>query len=643
MSNLDIMVCADELKNIIGSRVEKIYQLEELFLFKLHSKKNERLDLLIEPGRRVHLTRREYEPPKEPSPFAMLLRKHLCGLHLTAVGQPDFERILELRFEGPEKRILIAELFGGGNLILCDEDIKIIQPLTTKVWRHRAIKAGEKYHYPPSKGLDIRKLTAGDLSMALLGAKDVVRGLATNLNIGGELAEEICARAEIDGRTPPNALTSEKIQKIMGVAAEILTGKLSPRIIYENGDPVTVVPFDFLIYKGKRADLFDSFNEALDEYFNIALIQEKALKKRISLEMEIERVRARIAQQESLIDEFRKKASEQKIQADLIVGNHAFLDSILKKLAGLRKAEGWQKAISAWKGEKEKGEDWAIAVKDVQPEKARLIVEIDGQLIPLDLRLSAFENAKLMYEKYKKLMEKEKGAREALEKTEKELQELIEKSEFKIPPLKVRKVRKLKWFEKFKWFISSDGFLVIAGRDAATNREVVEKHMEMKDIYLHADIVGAPHVIIKTQGKEVPENTLREAAEFAAMHSRAWREGLGSIEVYWVLPEQVSKQAPPGEYLPKGSYVIKGKRNYIKVPLKSAVGVMSVNDEKMVICGPISAVEKHSSFMIKIAPGGTKKSDLAKVIQFKLKNFGLDISTDEIMRILPPGKGDIVE
>ena len=165
--------------------------------------------------------------------------------------------------------------------------------------------------------------------------------------------------------------------------------------------------------------------------------------------------------------------------------------------------------------------------------------------------------------------------------------------------------------------------------------------MEPNDRHLHADIVGAPHVVIKSGNREIPEATLREAAEFAAMHSKAWREGLGNLDVYWVMPNQVSKRAPSGTYLPKGSYVIEGKRNFIKVPLRGAIGVLMVDGEKVVTCGPPSAMRKHSQIVMEISPGGLKKSELARKIQCRFKAEGIKVSIEEIERALPPGKGEV--
>jgi predicted ribosome quality control (RQC) complex YloA/Tae2 family protein len=239
------------------------------------------------------------------------------------------------------------------------------------------------------------------------------------------------------------------------------------------------------------------------------------------------------------------------------------------------------------------------------------------------------------------LTEKAAGAREAVLRTEGELNELVLRDVPKAAARVMRKRRKVKWFERFRWFISSDGVLVIAGRDTATNQEVVEKHMQPGDRYLHADIFGAPHVVVKAADKEISEITLREAAEFAAMNSRAWRESLGSLKVFWASPEQVSKKAPSGEYLPRGSYIIRGKRNFLKVQMDAAVGIVNLDDEKVVICGPPSAVKHHSKIVVPVVPGPIKKSDLAKKVQTRLKAGGEEVSLDELMRALPPGKGQI--
>ncbi|MFQ6130343.1 MAG: ribosome rescue protein RqcH [Candidatus Hadarchaeaceae archaeon] len=639
MSGLDIMVCVRELKNAIGARVDNVYELDGVFLLRLRSKEGHQ-DLLLEPGRRAHLTGRKYEPPKKPSAYAMFLRKHLTDALLVAVEQPHLERVIKFKFSGKGERLLILELFGKGNLVLCDGQLNIIQPHRVEVWRHRVLRAGERYVLPPSKGVNIRELDVQGLRPALGEAPDVVRALAINLNVGGPLAEEICARAGVAKSRKPGELSGQELTAIIRSIRGLLTQEPAARIVYEDSKPMHVLPFDFKTHMGKRVKQFDSFNEALDEFFSTLAVTSAAEKQRESFDRKLNRLRRRLAKQEKHFADLYAKSSYVKQKADFTAIHHAQINDAMGRLKELRREKGWRATIKAMAGAKEAGELWAKIIKKVEPKAAKIEFELVGQRVSLDLRLSVFENASRLYKQYKKLAEKAAGAKEAMKQTRRELEELLTTG---VPELEVpvpRKRRKPKWFERYRWFISSDGMLVIGGRDAKTNREVVEKHMEPGDRYLHADIVGAPHVVIKTAGKEVPEATLKEAAQFAAMHSRAWREGLGVVDVYWVMPEQVSKRAPPGTYLPKGAYRIEGKRNFLKVPIRGAVGVVTVGGEQLIACGPSSAIKKRSQVFVEVMPGRVKKSELAREARTRLKTAGVDVSIDEVERALPPGKGD---
>ena len=641
MSSLDIMVCARELKNAVGFRVDNVYEVDGTILLRLRSRTGGCHDLVVELGRRVNLTSRVYKVPKQPSPFAMLLRKHLKNAQLLDVEQPDFERVLEMKFSGIDERLLILELFGEGNLVLCDSHRDVIQPYRVETWRHRALRAGEKYTYPPKRGVDPRGQDASGLRRALEGAPDVVRGLAINLNLGGLLAEEICARAAVSKGRRPSELSKRELNTILESIRGIFSQEPAPCIVYDDERPVDVIPFDFKIYLGKRVKRFDSFSEALDEYFGSLAVVSMAEKRRKRFEREIEKLRRRQAEQRSRFADLYVKSTEAKKEADIVTSHHNKINEILNHLDELRRTKGWQAAIDAVEKARRAGEPWAQLIKKIDPRTARIELELAGQRIGLDLRVSAFENASQLYGRYKKLAKKAAGAKEALEQTARELEELLTAGapevEITLPP----KRRKPKWFERYRWFISSDGMLVIGGRDAKTNAEVVEKHMEPNDRHLHADIVGAPHVVIKAGGRDIPETTLKEAAEFAAMHSRAWREGLGNLDVYWAMPEQVSRRAPSGIYLPKGSYVIEGKRNFIKVPIEAAVGCVMIDEEKVVSCGPPSAIEKHSGMIIRVVPGRMKKSELSREVWARLKKAGIDVSLDDLERALPPGRGDI--
>ncbi len=287
----------------------------------------------------------------------------------------------------------------------------------------------------------------------------------------------------------------------------------------------------------------------------------------------------------------------------------------------------------------------AKAIRSINAGKGTIIVVLDNQEVEFDIRLSVHQNSQLYYDKAKKISAKIKGALLAIEETKK-------LSEKELAPEVRRKVPKpkQKWFEQFRWFVSSDGFLVVGGRDAQSNEDIVKKYLEKRDIFFHAHVSGSPAVVIKTEGREVPETTLFEAAQFTVSYSGIWKSGQAGGDAYWVLPEQVSKTPEPGEYVAKGAFVIRGKRNYYNdVLLGAAIGLI-INEEKRLIGGPVSAVKKKAQFVIEIEPGEFNQNDLSKKI-YRMLNDGFEdkklikaiASPDRIAMFLPPGGSRVKE
>ena len=211
-----------------------------------------------------------------------------------------------------------------------------------------------------------------------------------------------------------------------------------------------------------------------------------------------------------------------------------------------------------------------------------------------------------------------------------------------VPQKKLHRKREREWFEKFRWFYTSEGFLVLGGKDAKTNETIVKKIMQPQDIYFHADIHGAPHVVLKTGGKNPSEASKKEAAVFAASFSSAWREHLPYIDVYSAKPEQLSKKAPSGESIGTGAFMVYGKREWFrKTPLDFALGFRETPEKGIELFpGPESAVRKNSSFYVNILFGGEPKSAAAKKT---LKIFAGKLSgaypqlLDDIAALLPSG------
>jgi predicted ribosome quality control (RQC) complex YloA/Tae2 family protein len=250
--------------------------------------------------------------------------------------------------------------------------------------------------------------------------------------------------------------------------------------------------------------------------------------------------------------------------------------------------------------------------------------------IELNLDKSIEENASLYFEKSKKSKKKIEGAKEALKKTQKTYQELKEKGKEIKKKEKNSKSEKSKkeWFEKYRWFYSSEGFLVIGGRDATTNEIIIKKNTEKDDLVFHTDIQGSPFVVIKSNKKKISKKTIEEAAIFTASFSKAWKLGLTFADVYYIEPEQVSKKAQAGEYLKKGAFMIYGKKNYLSPKISVAIGLY----KGKIMSGPVSAIKKQCEEYFEIEQGDDKPSDVAKALN---KTFKSEL--DDIIRALPPG------
>lgn len=257
--------------------------------------------------------------------------------------------------------------------------------------------------------------------------------------------------------------------------------------------------------------------------------------------------------------------------------------------------------------------------------------------LSLNFTKTVHENAAVYYEKAKKAKKKLEGAKKALEISKQKLEEVLkqqEQTEKKEQEEKEKSEKqkqfpiKKEWYEKFHWFFSSEGFLVIGGRDVITNEIVVKKHTEPKDIIFHTDLQGSPFFVVKTEGKTPGEKTLQEAAAATVLYSRAWKLSLGGVKVGWVAPEQVSKTTQHGEYVTRGAFVIYGKMHYVAYDMRFALGIKGGK----IIGGPYNAIAAAEKFL-EIVPGEEKPSDVAKEIR---KIFGVG-TLDEIIRMLPSG------
>ncbi|OBT47063.1 hypothetical protein VE00_03047 [Pseudogymnoascus sp. WSF 3629] len=226
--------------------------------------------------------------------------------------------------------------------------------------------------------------------------------------------------------------------------------------------------------------------------------------------------------------------------------------------------------------------------EDEAPTKEAAKKVVDKRLaIDINLGASPWSNAREYYGQRRSAAEKEKKTLESSTKALKSTSHKIEqdlKKGLKQEKAILRPVRKHMWFEKFTWFISSDGYLVLGGRDAQQNEILYKRYLRKGDVYVHADLDGATSVFIRNHESRVdapiPPSTLSQAGILAVSSSSAWESKAG-MPAWWANADQISKSAPTGDYLKPGSFEVRGKKNFLPpAPLLLGFGVMfHVSDE----------------------------------------------------------------
>jgi predicted ribosome quality control (RQC) complex YloA/Tae2 family protein len=548
----------------------------------------------------------------------------------------------------------------------------ILQALFFKRMRDRNILRNEVLVVPPPSGKNPFKVSLSELKDALknAGEVEVVRATARLLGIGGVYAEEILLRADVDKAKLCKNLTDEELKAVFDVLQSFLSkvsaGNFEPSIVLDDdGGFLDVVPFKLKRYEGFKTQVYNSFNQALDEFYLRVTTAENALSsvEVDKLKLEAERLKRMVTEQEKSIHEDEAKVERDKLIGDTIYVHFNELQIFQDKLLNANRAgKDWNTVINEALAAKKTGGAPEVYIESFDGRNLALNLCMDSLRFSINLRHSLFDNANEYYERGKKAKQKSAGALTALEdskkkliKIEKELREAEELKSLKpaeiMEALSKRKVERenKEWYEKFRWFTSSDGFLVVAGKDTVSNEVLIKKYAAQEDAVFHAEISGAPFVVVKAEGKTISEQTLHEAGEFAASFSRAWRENAGSADVYWVKLDQLSKSGPSGESVPHGAFAVVGKRNWTRsVPLKLAIGI-SVDEETCFVGGPLDAVKAKTKTYVVLVPGDLAGKELLKQI---LKSLMLKLpkeqreragktSIEQVREFVPYTKGTI--
>lgn len=557
------------------------------------------------------------------------LRSDLLRLKITKIQQIGAERIAYLTFSGFDKEfILVGEFFGDGNIILCNKDMKILALLHSIDVRHRTLRVGLQYIPPPEKSLDIFNISKKDFEELKTSNLASANWVGRKLGLPKKYVEEIFRISKIDPKIPGVDLISTDLDRIYLTVKEIVNKVISGQhkpIIVRTEKIVDVYPLE--LGQPDNPKLVSTFSEGLDIIFTESILDK-------GKSIQSSGTDKKILEFQNMLDEQTKALTTVKEKSDAITSlARALMSAVSTGIISINDPKSL--------------EIFTKQNSQIIKEKGQTLVTISGEKIKINPQASIPTIASNLFDVAKRKSGAISSIRVLMDKTQKKLNKLQDKKEIEKGAITFSEIRKKNWFERYRWFYTSDNLLAIGGRDASSNTSLIRKHMEKNDKIFHAEIFGSPFFILKNS-ENPPQASLREVAHATVCFSRAWRETMYGLSAYWVNPEQVKKAAPSGQYLPKGSFTIDGQRNFCKISsMKLAVGLVKQNENYFLCCGPPEPIKKHCICYAIIEPSGSQISALAKKIKLEFLKIMEDetkpISIDDFVRVLPAGESHIVE
>ncbi len=639
MSWIDIKVWINEQRELIrNSYIDNIFSIQDGLILRLKKPAYGNLLLIMLAGKAILCSKKLdfFSRLSKTNNIAMGFRKYIRECRIKDIDQIDNERIIIITIEcrNSETYRLVIEIIPRGTIILIDNSDKVIMITKPIVAKDRLVRIGHTYT-PPPRAIDPLNLDPMQAITNISKGIDLVRGIIIGLNYPPEIAEEFLCRSGIDKNTKPQLIEDKKlfdlIENIKIFTEEIIKNP-KPCTVTENKNGKIIGAFPFrpeCIYRDKDIKETTLFNDAIE-----LLVIENMKELLRSHDPNIQRIEKSIEKIESTITKMKSELDKLNIVKSIIDENYNHIENIFLNASKLR------------------NKDITIGVAKIKVADNSVVLEVNGLKYKMDLRRSFIENYISLSKTISSLNKKVLSASKELENFKARLKEEEEKLREKIAIDNIKSRRTYEWFEKFYWIITSEGLLAIGGINADQNESIVKRYMDHNDIFIHADIHGAPVVVLKAD-KSYTINSIREASYITACYSRAWKLGYGSVDVFYVEASQVSKAPPSGEYLAKGSFMIYGKKNWIrKIPLELGIGI-EITDKgyPRIIAGPVDLIHNRAVIYSKIIPGNEPKDRIIHAIRNRWialsKNRIIDIvvksiEDKELMKWIP-GNSQIIE
>jgi len=350
LSSLDLYYLVKEFEVIVNSRIDKVFQKEDLFLF-IFNKAGQKILLKSKPTL-AFLSNLKEDYPTPPG-FCSFLRKHLLGMKVKSISQINFERIIKIEFTGRETRNLYLELFAKGNIILSDENDIIIGALDAHKWKDRTVRGGVKYQMPPSQ-INTPIISKEEFSKTISDSEMdmIVKSFAVDFSLGGLYAQELCMLAKIDSNSKPKPVGYKEL-------ISLFSKKISPRVyeFKENKDKpdFEIVPFECLSLNEKfdSHTSFNSFSEAVDSRFSDKFEQEHVNKTQEKKNAALNKIKKIVSNQENTIIGLEKSAEENQLKGEKIYENYQLVKDILDVVVAQKTKMNWDDLIQKFNEQKE--------------------------------------------------------------------------------------------------------------------------------------------------------------------------------------------------------------------------------------------------------------------------------------------------
>lgn len=520
-------VVSEMRKELLGGRLYKIAQPEEDELLLTIKQPGGQKRLYISAGASlplIYLTETNKPSPMTAPNFCMLLRKHLQNGRITDISQPGLERIVHIQVEHLDEmgdlrhKALVVEIMGKhSNIIFCDDENKIIDSIkhvSAQVSSVREVLPGRTYFIPETQEKS-NPLTAekesflANLSRSSLPVQKAIYTAFTG--ISPVIAKELCFRAAIEETQTASDLTEEEklrlFQQFSALAEDIKAGNFTPNIVRNGKEPMDFSAAELTQFMDFTMEPCDSISEVLETFYaakNVyTRIRQKSADLRRIVTTALERSRKKYDLQKKQLKDTEKR-EKYKVYGELIHTYGYGLEENAKNL----------EAFNYYTNE-------TIS-------------------IPLDPQLTPQENALKYFNKYNKLKRTYEAMTELIEETKEEMLHLetistsldIATSEDDLTQIKeeliqygyIRK-RPAGKKEKIKsrpfHYLSSDGYHMYVGKNNFQNDELTFKFAVGNDWWFHAKGIPGSHVVVKTNGDELPDRTFEEAGRLAAYYSKA--------------------------------------------------------------------------------------------------------------------------